>query len=72
MARPQVDPLLSELEARMAAQHLRGQWQVDPNRPHPQSIPADEIAHITSSTRGTDAHAAASWRYYSSLVGEET
>ncbi len=33
MASPQVDPLLSDLEARMAAQHLRGQWQVDPNRP---------------------------------------
>jgi gentisate 1,2-dioxygenase len=33
MAGPQVDPLLSDLEARMAAQHLRGQWQVDPNRP---------------------------------------
>ena len=33
MASPQVDSLLSDLEARMAAQHLRGQWQVDPNRP---------------------------------------
>jgi 1-hydroxy-2-naphthoate dioxygenase len=33
MAGPQADPLLSDLEARMAAQHLRGQWQVDPNRP---------------------------------------
>lgn len=29
----QADPGLAELEARMAAQHLRGQWQVDPNRP---------------------------------------
>jgi 1-hydroxy-2-naphthoate dioxygenase len=33
MAGTQADSLLSELEARMAAQHLRGQWQVDPNRP---------------------------------------
>jgi 1-hydroxy-2-naphthoate dioxygenase len=33
MATAQADPELAELEARMAAQHLRGQWQVDPNRP---------------------------------------
>jgi 1-hydroxy-2-naphthoate dioxygenase len=33
MAETQADSLLSDLEARMAAQHLRGQWQVDPNRP---------------------------------------
>jgi 1-hydroxy-2-naphthoate dioxygenase len=33
MASPQADPSLSDLEARMAARHLRGQWQVDPNRP---------------------------------------
>ena len=39
---------------------------------HPQSIPADEIAQITSGRKGGDAHAAASWRYYCRLVGEET
>jgi gentisate 1,2-dioxygenase len=33
MANPAADPLLLDLEARMAAQHLRGQWQVDANRP---------------------------------------
>jgi len=33
MATPQTNPLLSELEARMAAHHLRGQWQADANRP---------------------------------------
>src|SRR5258708_3106386 len=33
MASTQADSLLSDLEARMAAQHLRGQWQVDPHRP---------------------------------------
>jgi 1-hydroxy-2-naphthoate dioxygenase len=33
MASPDANPLLSELEARMAAHHLRGQWQVDANRP---------------------------------------
>src|SRR5258708_22168814 len=33
MASTQADSLLSDLESRMAAQHLRGQWQVDPNRP---------------------------------------
>jgi 1-hydroxy-2-naphthoate dioxygenase len=33
MASQGTDALLSDLEARMAAQHLRGQWQVDPNRP---------------------------------------
>src|SRR5260221_374386 len=33
MASTQANSLLSDLESRMAAQHLRGQWQVDPNRP---------------------------------------
>jgi hypothetical protein len=33
MASTQADSLLSDLEGRMTAQHLRGQWQVDPNRP---------------------------------------
>jgi gentisate 1,2-dioxygenase len=32
MANPEADPL-RDLETRMAAQHLRGQWQVDANRP---------------------------------------
>jgi ribulose-5-phosphate 4-epimerase/fuculose-1-phosphate aldolase len=40
---------------------------------NPQPIPADEIAQITAGRRGGgDAHAASSWRYYCSLVGEET
>jgi ribulose-5-phosphate 4-epimerase/fuculose-1-phosphate aldolase len=43
---------------------------------HPQPIPAEEIAQITSGRKGgdaqRDAHAAASWRYYCSLAGEET
>ena len=30
---PAPNPLLAALEARMAALHLRGQWQADPNRP---------------------------------------
>ena len=38
----------------------------------PQPIPADEIAQITAGRRGGDARAASSWRYYCSLVGEET
>jgi 1-hydroxy-2-naphthoate dioxygenase len=33
MSAPQSNPLLSALETRIAAQHLRGQWQADPNRP---------------------------------------
>jgi len=33
MAAPQSNPLLAALETRLAAQHLRGQWQADPNRP---------------------------------------
>jgi 1-hydroxy-2-naphthoate dioxygenase len=33
MAGPEADSRLAQLEARMAAQHLRGQWQIDPNRP---------------------------------------
>jgi 1-hydroxy-2-naphthoate dioxygenase len=33
MASPDANPLLSELESRMAAAHLRGQWQIDANRP---------------------------------------
>ena len=33
MAAPEADPALQELEARMAAYNLRGQWQVDANRP---------------------------------------
>jgi L-fuculose-phosphate aldolase len=38
----------------------------------PQSIPADEIAQIAAGRRSGDGHAASSWRYYCSLVGEET
>jgi gentisate 1,2-dioxygenase len=33
MGNPTTDPLLAELETRMAAQNLRGQWQIDANRP---------------------------------------
>jgi gentisate 1,2-dioxygenase len=33
MGNPAADPLLADLEARMAAQNLRGQWQIDANRP---------------------------------------
>jgi L-fuculose-phosphate aldolase len=38
----------------------------------PQPIPADEIAQITAGRGGKEGRAAASWRYYCSLVGEET
>jgi L-fuculose-phosphate aldolase len=38
---------------------------------NPQPIPADEIARIAGRRTG-DGHAASSWRYYCSLVGEET
>lgn len=33
MPEPQDNPLLQQLEARMSAQHLRGQWQFGTNRP---------------------------------------
>ena len=33
MADSEANPLLRDLEARMAAQNLRGQWQIDANRP---------------------------------------
>jgi gentisate 1,2-dioxygenase len=33
MANAEADPLLRDLEARMAANNLRGQWQIDANRP---------------------------------------
>ena len=33
MAAAEADPRLRDLEARMAANHLRGQWQIDANRP---------------------------------------
>ena len=33
MSNPAQDPLLRDLEGRMASQHLRGQWQVDASRP---------------------------------------
>src|SRR5581483_1818248 len=33
MGNPTTEPLLAELEARMATQNLRGQWQMDANRP---------------------------------------
>jgi L-fuculose-phosphate aldolase len=39
---------------------------------NPRSIPADEIAQIAAGRRTGDGHAASSWRYYCSLVGEET
>ena len=39
---------------------------------NPRSIPADEIAQIAAGRRAGDGHAASSWRYYCSLVGEET
>jgi L-fuculose-phosphate aldolase len=38
----------------------------------PQSIPADEIAQIAAGRRSGDGYAASSWRYYCSLVGEQT
>jgi ribulose-5-phosphate 4-epimerase/fuculose-1-phosphate aldolase len=38
----------------------------------PQSIPAEEIAQIMAGRKGRGSHAAASWRYYCSLAGEET
>jgi L-fuculose-phosphate aldolase len=38
---------------------------------NPRSIPADEIAQIVGRRTG-DGHAVSSWRYYCSLVGEET
>ena len=33
MAEAQADPRMRDLEARMAAANLRGQWQIDANRP---------------------------------------
>lgn len=40
---------------------------------HPEPIPADEIAHFASGKKPVkDTHAASSWRYYCSLVGEES
>ena len=54
---------LNELAEMNYRAHLLGQ---------PQPIPADEIAQITSGQKGKDTHAASSWRYYCSLVGEET
>lgn len=46
MTTPADDALLRELEGRMASAHLRGQWQVDANRP--QVVTKDPSGKISS------------------------
>jgi len=49
---PEANPLLQELEARMAAYHLRGQWQADPDRPHNVRKGANGVLQIDPTPAG--------------------
>jgi gentisate 1,2-dioxygenase len=49
---PEANPLLQALEARMAAYHLRGQWQADPDRPHNVRKSATGVLQIEPAPAG--------------------
>ena len=53
MATPETNSALRALEARMAAYHLRGQWQVDPNRPQNARQGANGAVQVEPVPAGT-------------------